>query len=106
MHPSSGASKPAILIRDHGRYLRLAWFFRPVLANVAAFCMQTAEDARRIADIGAAPGRGAPERPGSEGGAVGGHVDAGVADLHVVDGLGVPVLVARRGKPEQVTLAD
>ena len=39
--------------RSFGRYLKLKWFFRPVLADVSAFCMQTPEDARRIADIGA-----------------------------------------------------
>ena len=50
---------PAVLVngrisdRSFGRYLKLTWFFRPVLENVTAFCMQTAEDARRIAAIGA-----------------------------------------------------
>ena len=39
--------------RSFGRYLRLSWFFRPVLANFAALCMQSAEDRRRIAAIGA-----------------------------------------------------
>jgi 3-deoxy-D-manno-octulosonic-acid transferase len=39
--------------RSFGRYLRLKWFFRPVLENVSAFCMQTAEDGRRIVAIGA-----------------------------------------------------
>lgn len=41
--------------RSFGRYLKLKWFFRPVLANFAAFCMQTDEDARRIVEIGAIP---------------------------------------------------
>jgi len=43
--------------RSFGRYLKLKWFFRPVLGNVSAFCMQTAEDGRRIVAIGADPGR-------------------------------------------------
>jgi 3-deoxy-D-manno-octulosonic-acid transferase len=43
--------------RSFGGYLKLRWFFRPVLANIAAFCMQTSEDARRIALIGADPDR-------------------------------------------------
>jgi 3-deoxy-D-manno-octulosonic-acid transferase len=41
--------------RSYGRYLRLAGFFRPVLADIAALCMQSAEDAQRIVTIGAAP---------------------------------------------------
>ncbi len=54
---------PAILVngrisdRSFGRYLKFKWFFEPVLANVSAFCMQSAEDARRINAIGADPGR-------------------------------------------------
>ena len=43
--------------RSFGRYLKLKWFFRPVLANVTALCMQTAEDAKRIIAIGANPAR-------------------------------------------------
>jgi 3-deoxy-D-manno-octulosonic-acid transferase len=39
--------------RSFGRYLRLSWFFRPVLADFARFCMQTNEDARRIIAVGA-----------------------------------------------------
>jgi 3-deoxy-D-manno-octulosonic-acid transferase len=39
--------------RSFGRYLRLGFFFRPVLADISALCMQTAEDARRIVAIGA-----------------------------------------------------
>lgn len=39
--------------RSFPRYLKLSRFFAPVLANVTAFCMQTEEDARRIAAIGA-----------------------------------------------------
>ena len=35
------------------RYLRFSWFFRPILANLAALCMQSQEDARRITAIGA-----------------------------------------------------
>lgn len=35
------------------RYLRLRWFFQPILRNLAALCMQSAEDARRITAIGA-----------------------------------------------------
>jgi 3-deoxy-D-manno-octulosonic-acid transferase len=54
---------PAVLVngrisdRSFGRYLALKWFFRPVLANLSAFCMQTTEDARRIIAIGADPER-------------------------------------------------
>ena len=54
---------PAVLVngrisdRSFGRYLALKWFFRPVLANLSAFCMQTTEDARRIIAIGAEPGQ-------------------------------------------------
>ena len=50
---------PAVLVngrisdRSFGRYLKMKWFFRPVLENVSAFCMQTSEDARRIVAIGA-----------------------------------------------------
>jgi len=40
--------------RSFGRYLRLGMFFRPVLANISALCMQSDEDARRIVAIGAA----------------------------------------------------
>jgi len=43
--------------RSFPRYLSFRRFFRPVLANVSAFCMQTAEDARRIIAIGAEPDR-------------------------------------------------
>jgi 3-deoxy-D-manno-octulosonic-acid transferase len=41
--------------RSFGRYLALKWFFRPVLGNISAFCMQSAEDSRRIVAIGADP---------------------------------------------------
>jgi len=43
--------------RSYGRYLKMNWFFRPVLANFTALCMQTAEDGRRISAIGADPDR-------------------------------------------------
>ncbi|HEX9022480.1 MAG TPA: 3-deoxy-D-manno-octulosonic acid transferase, partial [Geobacteraceae bacterium] len=43
--------------RSFGRYLALKRFFRPVLENVSAFCMQSAEDARRIVAMGADPDR-------------------------------------------------
>jgi 3-deoxy-D-manno-octulosonic-acid transferase len=39
------------------RYLRFKWFFQPILANLSALCMQSAEDARRITDIGAPANR-------------------------------------------------
>jgi len=42
--------------RSLSRYLRFSWFFRPVLQNLSALCMQTREDASRIESIGAAPG--------------------------------------------------
>jgi 3-deoxy-D-manno-octulosonic-acid transferase len=41
--------------RSFERYKRLRWVFRRVLADFTAFCMQTAEDASRIAAIGARP---------------------------------------------------
>jgi 3-deoxy-D-manno-octulosonic-acid transferase len=41
--------------RSLKRYLRFSWFFRPVLHNLSALCMQTREDATRIEAIGAAP---------------------------------------------------
>ena len=50
---------PAVLVngrisdRSLGRYLRLKWFFRPVLEKFSALCMQSGEDARRIVAIGA-----------------------------------------------------
>lgn len=40
--------------RSYGRYLRLSWFFRPILEDISALCMQSAEDAARITAIGAA----------------------------------------------------
>jgi 3-deoxy-D-manno-octulosonic-acid transferase len=43
--------------RSFGRYLRLNWFFRPVLDHFAAFCMQSAVDAERIVAMGAEPGK-------------------------------------------------
>jgi 3-deoxy-D-manno-octulosonic-acid transferase len=43
--------------RSFGRYLKLKWFFRPVLGNISAFCMQTAVDSQRIVAIGADPAR-------------------------------------------------
>jgi 3-deoxy-D-manno-octulosonic-acid transferase len=39
--------------KSFGGYRRFSWIFRPVLENFSAFCMQTEEDARRIAAIGA-----------------------------------------------------
>lgn len=43
--------------RSFGRYMKLSWFFRPVLTKFTALCMQTGEDARRIIAIGADPAR-------------------------------------------------
>jgi len=43
--------------RSYPRYRLARWFFRPVLAHVDRFCMQSAESARRIIDIGADPSR-------------------------------------------------
>jgi len=37
------------------RYLRLRWFFRPILEKVTMFLMQSEEDARRIKEMGARP---------------------------------------------------
>lgn len=39
--------------RSYGRYLKLRGFFRRVLADLSACCMQSAEDARRIIQVGA-----------------------------------------------------
>jgi 3-deoxy-D-manno-octulosonic-acid transferase len=41
--------------RSFGRYLRVRFFFRPILRELSALCMQTALDATRITAIGAAP---------------------------------------------------
>lgn len=43
--------------RSYPRYRLARRFFRPVLAHVDRFCMQSEESARRIIDIGADPGR-------------------------------------------------
>lgn len=43
--------------RSARRYFTFRWFFRPVLDTVSAFCMQSGEDSRRIASIGAEPAR-------------------------------------------------
>ena len=40
--------------RSFGRYLRFSWFFRPILKQLSALCMQSREDAVRIEAIGAA----------------------------------------------------
>lgn len=39
--------------RSYRRYLRLAWFFAPLLRQFSAICMQSQEDGRRIVAIGA-----------------------------------------------------
>jgi 3-deoxy-D-manno-octulosonic-acid transferase len=43
--------------RSFPRYRRFSWFFRRVLAEVDLFLAQTAEDAQRLREIGAATGR-------------------------------------------------
>lgn len=43
--------------RSFGRYLKMSWFFTPVLARFTALCMQTEADAGRIVAIGAHPDR-------------------------------------------------
>ena len=43
--------------RSFPRYRRFGWFFRPVLANVDLFLTQTAADAERLRQIGAASDR-------------------------------------------------
>jgi 3-deoxy-D-manno-octulosonic-acid transferase len=43
--------------RSFRNYLRFAWFFRPILNDLAALCMQSGEDARRIIAMGAPPER-------------------------------------------------
>jgi 3-deoxy-D-manno-octulosonic-acid transferase len=43
--------------RSFGRYLKLRWFFRRVLENFAALCMQSDVDAARIIAVGAAADR-------------------------------------------------
>jgi 3-deoxy-D-manno-octulosonic-acid transferase len=59
---------PAVMVngrisdRSYGRYLRLRWFFSVVLRDLTRFCMQTGEDARRIAAIGAPSDRVAVTR--------------------------------------------
>ncbi len=39
--------------RSYGRYLRFRWFFRRIVGDFSAFCMQTGDDARRIIVMGA-----------------------------------------------------
>lgn len=39
--------------RSFGRYLRMSWFFKPVLSRFSALCMQSHVDAERIVAIGA-----------------------------------------------------
>ncbi|GAB7027906.1 3-deoxy-D-manno-octulosonic acid transferase [Geotalea toluenoxydans] len=41
--------------RSFRRYLKLSWFFGPVLRLLSAICMQSGEDARRIQAVGALP---------------------------------------------------
>jgi 3-deoxy-D-manno-octulosonic-acid transferase len=59
MKVATDQGTPAVMVngrisdRSLGRYLRLKWFFRPVLGMFSALCMQSAEDARRIIAIGA-----------------------------------------------------
>ncbi len=43
--------------RSYGNYLKFKRFFSQVFENVTLFCMQSAEDAERIKDIGADPGK-------------------------------------------------
>jgi 3-deoxy-D-manno-octulosonic-acid transferase len=43
--------------RSYPRYRLIRPFFRRVLADVDRFCMQSEESARRLADLGAEPGR-------------------------------------------------
>ena len=60
---ANGMGIPVVMVngrisdRSLGRYLRLRRFFGPVLARFSALCMQSAEDGRRIAAIGAEPER-------------------------------------------------
>ena len=42
--------------RSFKSYLRFSWFFRPMLQQLSALCMQTGEDASRITAIGARGG--------------------------------------------------
>lgn len=39
--------------RSFRRYLKFSWFFRPILQQLSALCMQTGDDASRITAIGA-----------------------------------------------------
>src|SRR5436305_7421095 len=43
--------------RSFPRYRRFRWFFRPVLSKIDLLLAQTEEDARRLIEIGASPGR-------------------------------------------------
>ncbi|MBA3298001.1 MAG: 3-deoxy-D-manno-octulosonic acid transferase [Acidobacteria bacterium] len=67
--------------RSYSRYRLARRFFRPVLAHIDRFCMQSDESARRIIDIGADPARvsvtgslkfDSLDIPGASGAAVGG----------------------------------
>ena len=61
--PSAGAGVPAVLAngrisdRSYRRYHIVRGLFRRVLDDVALFCMQSEEDARRIISLGARPER-------------------------------------------------
>jgi 3-deoxy-D-manno-octulosonic-acid transferase len=56
-----GLGIPVVLVngrisdRSFRRYLKLSWFFGPVLRQLSAICMQSSEDARRIQAVGALP---------------------------------------------------
>lgn len=63
LRSAKGLGIPVVLVngrisdRSFSRYMKLRWFFRPILGEFAAFCMQTAEDAQRIIAMGADPER-------------------------------------------------
>lgn len=59
LRAARGLGIPAVMVngrisdRSFPRYLKLRRFFAPILTDFAALCMQSEEDARRIAAIGA-----------------------------------------------------
>jgi len=56
-HASLAIVNARISDRSFPRYRRFGWFFRRVLAEVDLFLAQTADDAQRLREIGAATGR-------------------------------------------------
>lgn len=63
LHSASHRGIPVLLIngrispRSYARYRALRWFFRETIRTIHLFCMQTAQDAGRVIELGAPPER-------------------------------------------------